>query len=184
MRLVTQNLKTYLCNISYLSDTGIILVWNLVPFCVLAFFFISFLKWTIFGVGICLFLYECSSLLILYYRIHKPLVHFKFKNNSIPLSNELWEHTKHTIKMVLSQLPTYAFWVSIQFILFMASNTKHKSKHKWVEIRAYGNLYSLILLINSLNVRLNFFFIYLICFLDRTKCAYSNGNELLHWTYS
>lgn len=144
VRVLADNLKTFLLNLGFLKKTGWVMGFNLIPFSIVAYLLLWVLNLGSFGVGLSMLFYELSSIVTLYWRIYSIDVEDQYKDTSVPISEGFGRYFGQTVKIVFSEFPSFFLWASVQFILGLSEDVE--------ELTAYSLAYCLILISWSINV--------------------------------
>lgn len=144
VRVLADNLKTFLLNLGFLKKTGWVMGFNLIPFSIVAYLLLWVLNLGSFGVGLSMLFYELSSIVTLYWRIYSIDVEDQYKDTSVPIREGFGRYFGQTVKIVFSEFPSFFLWASVQFILGLSEDVE--------ELTAYSLAYCLILISWSINV--------------------------------
>lgn len=144
VRIVADNLKTFLLNLGFLKRTGMVMGFNIIPFAAVSYLFLVVFDFGAMGVGMSLMFYEVTSVITLYFRLFRPKVDDDYKDSSLSIGQGMPQFLRKTIRMIFTEFPMAVMWSCMQFILGITEDI--------VDLAAYSLLFILISIIKRLMV--------------------------------
>lgn len=148
IRIINDNLKTFLQNQGELNKVGFACIITFIPFIPLSYYIMITCQMGTWGVGIMLFYYEFATLIALglLYRIQIPA---EFKKESLPLKKQLGSFYWYALKIILSEWSSYFVWDGMNIVVGWIGSQ--------AQLGAFSIMSSLSTVIFSVNMGLNVF---------------------------
>lgn len=148
IRIVNDNLKTFLQNQGQLNKVGYACMITFIPFIPLSYYTMITCQLGTWGVGIMLFYYELATLIALLtlYCTQIPVV---FKANSLSLKTQLGSFYWYALKIIISEWSSYFVWDGMNIVVGWIGSQ--------AQLGAFSIMSSLSTVIFSVNMGLNVF---------------------------